>query len=110
MGEQDFPTSADDVRALMDRLSFRDEPVPAGQLPPRLQPGEDIMVTTSIRLPLALHTRIKELAEQRGVGVSTLIREWSEAAVTDLDDHDELISRADVLRALASIHPVRHAS
>ncbi|RDI63580.1 hypothetical protein DFR76_110277 [Nocardia pseudobrasiliensis] len=110
MGEKDFPSTPEETSAFLDRLTFRDDPVPAAQLPPRLSPGEDIMVTTSIRLPMQLHGRIKELAEQRGIGVSTLVREWAEAAVADLDDHGELISRADALRALARIHTVRHAS
>ncbi|MGV9677862.1 hypothetical protein ACWDSJ_21505 [Nocardia sp. NPDC003482] len=110
MSDKDFPSDPEEVGAFLDRLTFRDDPVPADQVPPRLQPGDDIMVTTSIRLPMRLHSRIKELADERGVGVSTLVREWAEAAVADLDDRDELISRADAMRALARIHTVRHAS
>ncbi|MFC3433219.1 hypothetical protein [Nocardia seriolae] len=110
MSEKDFPSSPDETAAFMDRLVFSDEPVPAEQLPPRLGPGEDIVVTTSIRLPLQLHTRLKELADERTVGVSTRIREWAEAAVAELDGEDQLISLADAKRALSRVHPIHRAS
>jgi predicted DNA-binding protein len=109
MSNQDFPSTPDEVAAFMDRLNFSDAPVPVEQAPPPLAPGDDIMVTSSIRMPLELHTRVKQLAENRGIGMSTLVREWMEAAVAELDG-DQLISRADAVRALARLHPIHRAS
>lgn len=72
------------------------------ELPP---PGAPVMVVRSLRLPVELDTRVKAAAEQRGVPTSTLIREWIEQELTALD-HDEPISRADALRALAGVRAV----
>ncbi|WP_433634487.1 hypothetical protein [Nocardia sp. CA-120079] len=109
MGEKDFPSTPDEVASFMDRLTFSDEPVPPEKAPPPLAPGDDIMVTSSIRMPLELHTRVKQLADSRGIGLSTLIREWMEAAIAELDG-DQLISRADAVRALSRLHPIHRAS
>ncbi|GAB2529767.1 ribbon-helix-helix protein, CopG family [Nocardia heshunensis] len=110
MSEKDFPSSPEETAAFMDRLVFSDEPVPVDEVPPRLESGEDIVVTTSIRLPLQLHAKLKQLAEERNIGVSTLIREWAEAAVAELDGEDQLISLAEAKRALSRVHPIHRAS
>lgn len=107
MSEQDYPSSKEELADFMDRLSFSDAPADA---PPRLPANEDIMVTTSIRLPLGLHSRLKDLADERRVGVSTLLREWAEAAVAEIDDEDQLISLAEAKRALSRVHPIHRAS
>jgi predicted DNA-binding protein len=109
MRDKDFPSTPDEVAAFMDRLNFSDESVPAHKAPPPLAPGDDIMVTSSIRMPLELHTRVKQLADTRGIGMSTLIREWMEVAIAELDG-DQLISRADAVRALSRLHPIHRAS
>ncbi|MFC4375267.1 hypothetical protein ACFO5K_14300 [Nocardia halotolerans] len=107
MSEQDFPSGKEELADFMDRLTFSDTPAEA---PPRLPANEDIMVTTSIRLPLGLHSRLKCLADERRVGVSTLLREWAEAAVAEIDDEDQLISLAEAKRALSRVHPINRAS
>ncbi|MGV9410642.1 hypothetical protein ACWDOP_12065 [Nocardia sp. NPDC003693] len=107
---ENFPNTPEETTAFLDRLVFSDDPVPADRVPPRLQPDDDIMVTTSIRLPLALHGRLKQLAEERRIGVSTLLREWAEAAVSDLDDENQMISLAEAKRALSRVHPIHRAS
>ena len=109
MSNRDFPSTPDEVAAFMDRLTFSEAPVPPEQAPPPLAPGDDIVVTSSIRMPLELHTRVKQLADSRGIGMSTLVREWMEAAIADLDG-DQLISRADAVRALSRLHPIHRAS
>ncbi|WP_280256601.1 hypothetical protein [Nocardia wallacei] len=108
MSDKDLPSTPQEVTAFMDRLTFGDGPVPADQVPPPLRPDEDIMITSSIRLPLRLHARLKELAGERGIGLSTLVREWLEAAIAELDD-DQLISRAEARMALARLHAARRA-
>jgi predicted DNA-binding protein len=91
----------EDVPAFLDSLEFGPD-APEGQLPP---PGAPVMVVRSLRLPVALDARVKAAAEQRGVPTSTLIREWIEQELAALD-HDEPISRADALRALAGVRAV----
>jgi predicted DNA-binding protein len=63
------------------------------------------MVVRSIRLPVELHERIKKVAGDRGVPATTLIREWIELELSAVED-DQPISRADALRALASLRPL----
>ena len=96
----DLPDRTEDVQALMDGLQFSDEPV---ELPPR--PADTVMVVRSLRLPLDLDKRLKAAAEARGVPTSTLVREWIELELTALE-HDQPISRADALRALAALRPL----
>jgi predicted DNA-binding protein len=91
----------EDVPAFMESLRFGAE-VPQDDLPPA---GAPVMVVRSLRLPVELDARIKAAAQQRGVPTSTLIREWIELELTALD-HDEPISRADALRALAQVRAV----
>jgi predicted DNA-binding protein len=91
----------EDMPAFMESLEFGAE-VTEGELPPA---GAPVMVVRSLRLPVELDGRVKAVAEQRGVPTSTLIREWIELELTALD-HDEPISRADALRALARVRPV----
>jgi predicted DNA-binding protein len=86
--------------ALADLIDDR----PDAQLPP---PDSDIpMVSRSVRLPLDTYERVREAADARGLGVTTLMRQWIEAGLADLDD-STTVSLADVRRALAALaqHP-----
>jgi predicted DNA-binding protein len=71
--------------------------------PPR--PNE-VMVPRSVRWPLELDRRVKAVAEARGVTMSQLVRDWVELELAALES-DTPISRADALRALASLRPLR---
>jgi predicted DNA-binding protein len=64
------------------------------------------MVSRSVRLPLDTYDRVRAAAEARGLGVTTLMRQWIEAGLADLDD-STTVSLADVRRALATLaqHP-----
>jgi predicted DNA-binding protein len=63
------------------------------------------MVSRSVRLPLDTYERVRAAAEARGLGVTTLMRQWIEAGLADLDD-SATVSLADVRRAIASLaHP-----
>lgn len=97
----DLPKRPEDVRAFMESLEFG-ETVSDELLPPR---GAPVMVVRSLRLPYELDRRVKAAAERRGVPTSTLVREWIELELTALED-DQPISRADALRALASLRPL----
>ncbi|GLI03845.1 ribbon-helix-helix protein, CopG family [Phytohabitans aurantiacus] len=76
---------------------------PAAELP---VPDSDVpMVSRSVRLPVETYERVREAAEARGIGVTTLMRQWIEAGLADLDD-SATVSLADVRRAIAALaHP-----
>lgn len=69
-------------------------------------PDTDVpMVSRSVRLPLETYERVRAAAEARHIGVTTLMRQWIEAGLADLDD-SATVSLADVRRALAAlVHP-----
>ena len=85
--------------ALADLIDDR----PDAQVPP---PDSDVpMVSRSVRLPLDTYERVRSAAEERGLGVTTLMRQWIEAGLADLDD-SPTVSLADVRRAIAALaHP-----
>jgi predicted DNA-binding protein len=92
----------------MENLTFEPAPSPERErelLASLPEQGAPVMVVRSIRLPVELHERVKKVAQQRGVPATTLIREWIELELSALEN-DEPISRADALRALASLRPV----
>ncbi|HEX8627528.1 MAG TPA: hypothetical protein VF755_05095 [Catenuloplanes sp.] len=70
-------------------------------------PDSDVpMVSRSVRLPVDTYERVRAAADARGIGVTTLMRQWIEAGLADLDD-SATVSLADVRRALAALaqHP-----
>ena len=64
--------------------------------------SDQAMVSRSVRLPVETYERVRAAAEGRGIGVTTLMRQWIEAGLADLDD-SATVSLADVRRALASL-------
>ena len=88
----------------MDGLTFSEE---SAELPP--PPAEPVMVVRSLRLPTDLDQRVKAVAQARGVPMSALVREWIELELAALEQ-DQPISRADALRALASLRPLGGAA
>ena len=64
------------------------------------EPSAEVTVKTSLKLPPGLHQRVKVAAETRGVGVSTLIREWIELGLTE-EENDRQVSLAEIRRAIA---------
>jgi predicted DNA-binding protein len=76
---------------------------PSADLP---TPDTDVPMTSrSVRLPLDTYERVRVAADARGLGVTTLMRQWIEAGLADLDD-SPTVSLADVRRAIAALaHP-----
>jgi len=67
------------------------------------EPDTDVpMVSRSLRLPVELYQRLCAAAEDRGVGVTTLMRQLIEAGAADLDD-TTVVTLADVRRLLGSL-------
>jgi predicted DNA-binding protein len=102
----DLPDRAEDLGPFLDNLQFTDEPTAA---PPPPADTTTVMVVRSLRLPLDLDQRLKTAAAARGVPTSTLVRDWIELELTALDN-DQPISRADALRALATLRPLGPAA
>ena len=73
-------------------------------------PDTDVpMVSRSLRLPVDVDQRIRSAAEARGVGATTLMRQFVEAGLADLDD-SAVVPLAEVHRVLAALaRPTRAA-
>jgi hypothetical protein len=66
-------------------------------------PDTDVpMVSRSLRLPVDVDQRIRTAAEARGVGVTTLMRQFIEAGLADLDE-SAVVPLAEVHRVLAAL-------
>ncbi len=94
-----------DPNEFMDSLTFGAD-APAPPVPDAEHP---VMVVRSVRWPLGLDARLKAAAQARGVSMSQLVRDWVELELTALEN-DQPISRADALRALASLRPLGGAA
>jgi hypothetical protein len=93
----------DPLEVDMDTLTFLDEPA---ELPPALQPGEEVKVVRSYRIPLGLDQWLTEQAKARGTTNSDLVRELLELGRHTLETADRPISLADAIRALATVRPL----
>jgi predicted DNA-binding protein len=66
-------------------------------------PDTDVpMVSRSLRLPVDVDQRIRAAAEARGIGATTLMRQFVEAGLADLDD-SAVVPLAEVHRVLAAL-------
>jgi hypothetical protein len=61
----------------MDRLTFTDEPVDEASLPREVSR----LVVRSLRLPVELEVEARKIADEQGVPVTALMREWIAAGV-----------------------------
>jgi predicted DNA-binding protein len=68
------------------------------ELPPA--PEVEPMVMRGVRLPIELDQRVRAAAEKAGVPFSTLVREWIELGLTEMDD-DRPVSLSALRRAIA---------
>jgi hypothetical protein len=100
----DLPQDPQAMAEFMDGLRFG----ATVEAPPVPDPDE-VMVVRSVRWSLGLDARLKAAAAARGISMSQLIRDWVELELSALED-DQPISRADALRALASLRPLGGAA
>jgi predicted DNA-binding protein len=97
----------------MDSLTFDRPPTPTQEarllatLPPA---GTEIMVVRSVRLPTETDLAVVTAARAAGVTKTAWIRQAIEMALAVQAAEDEPISRADALRALTLLRPVRPAT
>ncbi|GGM22971.1 hypothetical protein GCM10011608_04660 [Micromonospora sonchi] len=68
------------------------------------------MVVRSLRLPAELDESVAAAAEAAGVTKTAWIRQAIEIVLTMQADDDQPISRADALRALTLLRPVRRVA
>ena len=109
----ELPQAPEDVAAFMDGLIF--EPAPAAEdeaaltnsLPPA---GSDVMVVRSLRLPLELDQAVAAAAKAAEIPKTAWIRQAIEVALAVQAEDDQPISRAEALRALTLLRPVRHVA
>lgn len=112
--DQTFPGEAELVEAgrnLTYVETGESEEELLAQLPSVEDETDDMLVVTSLRIPLGLHRRLRDYAEAHGSKPSVLIREWIELHVSSAEE-DRPILLADALRALAGLRPAerRHAA
>lgn len=101
----ELPHDSQEMAGLLERLEFGD--APSTIVPPA--PEGEVMAVRSIRWSADFDVRVKAAAKARGVSVSALIRDLVELELTALEN-DQPISRADALRALASLRTVGGAA
>jgi predicted DNA-binding protein len=109
----ELPQTPSEVAAFMDGLTF--EPSPAEEeddalldsLPPT---GSDVMVVRSLRLPLELDQAVAAAAKAADIAKTTWIRQAIEMALAVQAEDDQPISRAEALRALTLLRPVRRVT
>jgi predicted DNA-binding protein len=78
---------------LMENGADAEMPVPDTAVP---------MISRSLRLPLDLDEHLHELAQARGIGTTTLMREILAAGVASIDN-TAVVPLADVQRVIASL-------
>jgi hypothetical protein len=85
--------SRGDIRYDMDRAGQVELPPPAE--------GE-AMVACSLRLPVGVYQRIKDVAAGKGLKPTVLMRDWIQEGLAGSED-DRAILLSDVLRALSRL-------
>jgi hypothetical protein len=111
--DRGLPQNPDEVAAFMDNLTF--EPPPGKEREAELlaslpEAGSDVMVVRSVRLPIEVDEAIVVAAKAAGVPKTTWIRQAIEIALALQADADQPISRAEALRALTLLRPIRRVA
>lgn len=108
-----LPHTPEEAAELMNNLRFdppptaREEAELLAGLPPA---GSEIMVVRSLRLPLKVDESVATAAKACGLTKTAWIRQAIEMVLTMQDEDDQPISRADALRALTLLRPVRRVA
>ncbi|MEV0733432.1 hypothetical protein [Polymorphospora sp. NPDC050346] len=111
--DQALPRTPEEVANLMANLTFDPAPTPQQEaelldsLPPE---GAEVMVVRSLRLPIELDDAVTAAAKANGITKTAWIRQAIEIVLTMQAEDDQPISRADALRALTLLRPVRRAA
>ncbi|MCW3820631.1 hypothetical protein GA0074695_2457 [Micromonospora viridifaciens] len=109
---QHLPSTPEEAAALMNNLTFEPPPTPEreAELLASLPEAAEVMVVRSLRMPIDLDEAVAAAAKEAGVTKTAWIRQAIEIVLTMQSDDDQPISRADALRALTLLRPVRRAA
>lgn len=105
-----LPQTPEEAQEFMANLTFDQPATPEEEadllatLPP---PGSEVMVVRSVRLPVETELAVEAAAKAAGVPKTVWIRQAIETALVMQAEEDQPISRADALRALTLLRPVR---
>ena len=111
--DNELPQTPAEVAAFMDHLAFEppaaadEEAALLDSLPPA---GSDVMVVRSLRLPLELDHAVAAAAKAAEIPKTSWIRQAIEMALAVQAEDDQPISRAEALRALTLLRPVRRVA
>lgn len=103
MNDDQIPTTAEYMTALLNRLAFGDD-LPAPELP--VVSGQDTtadLVPRSVKLAADLDRRCKERALSLGLSQSAYIRSLIERDLGGLGWHDRPVMVSDLARLLAEL-------
>jgi predicted DNA-binding protein len=102
---RDLADSVDAANAFAKgEIEYLDE---TAELPP--SPETEPMVMRGVRLPVSLDQRVRAAAAEAGVPFSTLIREWIELGLTEMEE-DKAIPLSALRRAIAHATQTGHAA
>jgi predicted DNA-binding protein len=109
---RELPQTPDEVGEFMDNLEFEELPTAQDEADTlaSLPGASEVMVVRSVRLPMELDQAVADAAKAAEVPKSAWIRQAIEMALAAQADQDEPISRADALRALTLLRPIRHVA
>jgi predicted DNA-binding protein len=112
MSDQAVPRTPDEVGGFMRDLAFDPAPDTATEaaLLDTLPAESPVMVVRSLRLPAEMDEAVARAAKTARMPKTAWIRQAIETALALADEDDEPISRADALRALTLLRPVRHVA
>ena len=112
--DKGLPQTPEETAAFMQGMTFGAAPAtPAAEaellaaLPPA---GSEVMVVRSLRLPLETDEAVAAAAGAAGVTKTAWIRQAIDIVLTMQAEDDQPISRADALRALTLLRPVRRVA
>lgn len=97
-----YPTNADDMNAIMDRLTYRDNET----VDVPVQTGQDTaadLVPRSIKLPAELDNRCKARALRLGLSQSAYIRSLIERDLAQDEQHDRPVMWSDLARIVTEL-------
>ena len=108
--KRELPQTPDELTAFMENLTFDPPSTPAKEralLESLPAAGSDVMVVRSLRLSTELDEAVASAAKAADLPKTTWIRQAIEMALAVQSDDDQPISRADALKALTLLRPIR---
>jgi hypothetical protein len=94
MHEPEIDIHATDLSALLEQA--RPDPVPPATQAPK--------IPTSVRLPLPIYERLRQVADARGIGHTQLMLQYIEAGLAgEVDAQQVMVPLADLQQAIARI-------